>query len=140
MKNMFKKIAAMSAAVMMMVSVASMGASASEKKVSLYVSSNGSHSIETCTTKAKWHNYYSTNFSYESYSSKNVKICDKSYVIKGKKKYLIINRKEDVMTSSYLNRHESFSKLINKGNKIFNQLTISPGKGRSAGATGYYYY
>ena len=54
----FKRFAAMGAAVMMMASISSMGASAADNTYSLYISNYGSVTSDTCETGPVSHNGY----------------------------------------------------------------------------------
>ena len=135
----FKRLAAMGAAVMMMASVSAIGASAmTTKKVSFYISTSGSNTNESFTSSANRNGYYNTNFIYSSYSSKNVLILNKSYVIKNGKAILIIDGKSNNFNDN--NTYISTNKNIAIGLKINNKLTFSPGRYIPAAASGLYSY
>ena len=139
MSKIFKRIAAMSAAVMMMASISSMGVSAmTTKKVSFYISTSGSNTNKSFTSSADRNGYYNTNFIYSTYSSKNVLILYKSYLIKNGKVILIIDGKAKSFNDN--NTYITTNKSITKGSKINNKLTFSPGKYIPAAASGLYSY
>ena len=58
MSKIFKRIAAMSAAVMMMASISSMGVSAADNTFSLYISNYGAVTSDTCETGPVAHDGY----------------------------------------------------------------------------------
>lgn len=134
-----KRIAAMGAAVMMMASISSMGVSAKTTNVSFYISTSGAQTQASFTGSADINKYYSTNFCYNKYSSKNVRIYDKSYLVKGKKWILIIDGVENNF-QGYQNRHQSRNSNIVKGNTVINKLSFSPGKATSGSASGSFAY